>query len=139
MKQASRIWGWLGIGCIIAAVFAGCSRKSGARVDIQAQIAALQSSDTNAVEDACIALAKAGERAAPAVSDLIPLLKSKDEEVRRLAAYALGEIGPKAKAAFPVLQEMLTTEMSRRVQAQIGMSLGNIDASNAPPVIPNIQ
>src|SRR2546422_4025896 len=43
--------------------------------------------------------------AASAVSALIPLLKDTDPEIRRLSAYALGEIGPQAKAATPALKE----------------------------------
>jgi HEAT repeat protein len=37
-------------------------------------------------------------------------LKDKDEEVRRYAAKALGNIGPKAKEAVPALIEALKDE-----------------------------
>ncbi|MBU6400295.1 MAG: HEAT repeat domain-containing protein [Verrucomicrobia bacterium] len=139
MKPASLIPACLGFAVGFLLLVNGCSRNPGARVNVQNQIAALQSSDTNVVEEACIALAMAGERSVPAVPDLIPLLKHKDSEVRRLAAYALGEIGPKAKAAYPALQEVYSADSSRKVQTQAGMSMGSIDPSNAPPVMPNIQ
>jgi HEAT repeat protein len=129
----------VGVTCLVTLFFAACSRDPGARVDVQTQITALKSPDTNAVEDACIELAKAGAKGAPAVSDLIPLLKHKDEEVRRLAAYALQEIGPGAKAALPALQELLGNEPSRKVQMQVTLTLQSIDPKNAPPAMPNIQ
>jgi HEAT repeat protein len=42
-----------------------------------------------------------------AVPDLVDFLRKPDYEYRRLAAYALGKIGPDAKAAVPALLDML--------------------------------
>jgi len=42
-----------------------------------------------------------GAEAKAAVPALMGLLQDKDEQVRTVAATALGEIGPEAKAAVP--------------------------------------
>ena len=108
-----------------------CSKEDAAakKVDVSARIEALKSGDSEARENACIELAKAGPGAAPAVAALIPLLKDNDAEIRRLAAYALGEIGPQAKAALPALAE-LASDPERRVAMQVVNSLRSIDPKN---------
>jgi HEAT repeat protein len=68
---------------------------------------ALKSSEPDAKVNALAELAKAGPDAAPAVPELIPLLKDPDPLTRRLSAYALGQVGPKASAALPALRELL--------------------------------
>src|SRR5256885_8923075 len=79
----------------------------GKNFNVSAMTAALKSDNTETRVNACIELAKAGERAAPAVTALIPLLKDPDPVTRRLAAYALGQVGPKATQAVPALKELL--------------------------------
>ena len=108
-----------------------CSKEDAAanNVDVSPMSEALKSGDSEARENACIELAKAGPRAAPAVAALIPLLKDNDAEIRRLAAYALGEIGPQAKAALPALAE-LANDPERRVVMQVVNSLRSIDPKN---------
>jgi HEAT repeat protein len=56
---------------------------------------------------ASAALVRIGPAAVPA---LIPALSSKDAGVRYLAAEALGEIGPEARAAGPALMRMLARD-----------------------------
>lgn len=110
-------------------LFAACTSKEEAeanKVDVSAMTAGLQSPDKATKVNACIELAKAGERSASAVSALIPLLKDPDAEVRRLAAYALGEIGPAASAALPELKGM-TADPDRDVVLQIVNTLRSID------------
>jgi len=113
------------------AALSGCSKEDAAakKVDVSAMTEALKSGNSEARENACIELAKAGPRAAPAVGALIPLLKDNDAEIRRLAAYALGEIGPQAKAALPALGE-LSNDPDRRVVMQVVNSLRSIDPKN---------
>jgi HEAT repeat protein len=70
--------------------------------------------------DAANALASAGAKAAPAIPALIEALQDSDPLVRRLSAYALGQIGPAAKEAVQPLttamqqgdREMITTSMN---------------------------
>ena len=85
----------------------GCGSKE-EKVDVSSQTQALKSADKDARVNACIELAKAGPKAAPAVPALIPLLKDSDAEVRRLAAYAIMEIGPDAKAAIAPIRELMS-------------------------------
>ncbi|MEW6160705.1 MAG: HEAT repeat domain-containing protein, partial [Verrucomicrobiota bacterium] len=75
-------------------------------------------------------LAGAGENAAPAVSALTEALKDNAPDVRRLAAYALGEIGPKAAPAIPALKELMADRDGTVVQ-QVVNSLRNIDPKAA--------
>ena len=126
MVSLASMFGILGV-----AALSGCSKEDAAakKVDVSAMTEALKSGDTEARENACFELAKAGPRAAPAVAALIPLLKDNDAEIRRLAAYALGEIGPQAKAALPALAE-LANDPERRVAMQVMNSLRSIDPKN---------
>ncbi len=84
----------------------GCGEKA-PKVDVNAQIAALASTTAEGKQDALTELAKAGPAAAPALSKLIPMLKDQDAVTRRLAAYAIGQIGPAAKSALPALNEAM--------------------------------
>src|SRR5207248_10360847 len=106
-----------------------CSKEDAAakKVDVSARIEALKSGDSEARENACIELAKAGPRAAPAVAALIPLLKDNDVEIGRLAAYALGEFGSQAKAALQALAE-LDNDTDRLVGKRVEDYLSGHDA-----------
>src|SRR5262249_54505108 len=55
-------------------------------------------------EDAARGLGQLRERAAPATAALARLLQDRDVELRRAAAGALGQIGPGAKDALPLLK-----------------------------------
>ncbi len=77
------------------------------------------SSDTTPAEEASRTLAKIGE---PAVNGLVLALKSESENVRRLAAKSLGQIGNTQSIA--ILIDLLTDE-SRKVQATAAIALGN--------------
>lgn len=86
---------------------AGCG-ESKPKVDVNAQIQAL-SGTTEAKQDALTALATVGPAALPGLDKFVPLLKDEDHVVRRLAAYAIGSIGPAAKSAVPALKEALAS------------------------------
>lgn len=122
----------LSLPCVLllAALLVGCSKSTDVPADksvnVQAQIAALKSQDKNAVYDACSELGKAGPLAAPAVKDLVRLLKDDDALTRRLAAYALARIGPAAKEALPALEE-LRSDSDREVSQQAESALKAID------------
>jgi HEAT repeat protein len=109
MKNPVRLALSVTLSALMAGAFGACSKdETGAsKVDVTANTAALKSADKDARINACIELAKAGEKAAPAVPALIPLLKDQDALVRRLAAYAIGQVGPKASQAVPALKELL--------------------------------
>jgi HEAT repeat protein len=94
-------------------MLAGCGEKT-AKVDLNAQVSKL-SGDTDAKVDGLAQLATLGAEAAPAISQILPLLKDEDRIVRRTAAYALGSIGPAAKAAVPDLKQMLQTDDREQV------------------------
>lgn len=127
---------------LVPIFFCGCA-KPGDKVDVSTQTTGLKSADRDARVNACIELAKAGPKAAPAVSALIPVLKDPDAEVRRLAAYALMEIGEPAKAAAPTVKEMLN-DPDQLVVRQAVNTLRAIDPTakdlpNAPNVSQGVK
>jgi HEAT repeat protein len=129
MKNSLQITLSLLCGLLLATVLTGCGSKEEApdkSVNVSAQIAALKGPAKETVQNACVELAKAGPLAAPAVSTLIPLLKDNDALTRRLAAYALMEIGPAAKEALPAL-EAIKEDPDRAVAEQVVNSLRLID------------
>lgn len=126
-------------GLLLGLAAAGCSEGEPApkKVDVSAQIAALKG-DNDAKAAALSELAAGGPNAAGAVKEIIPLLKSDDPVVRRLAAYALGQIGAPAKEAVPGLTAMLQDPDGNAVTAAIN-ALRAIDPSKAPAEnIPNV-
>ncbi|MBM3824838.1 MAG: HEAT repeat domain-containing protein [Verrucomicrobia bacterium] len=93
---------------VLLLVFASaCGKKSGADVNIQAEISNLASDNAETRQNACVKLGEAKEAASAGVKPLMAALKDKDALVRRLAAYALGEIGAKAKEAIPALRDAM--------------------------------
>lgn len=92
--------------CLLSAV--GCSKSADGpkAVDVAAQVAQLKG-NADAQANALSELAAGGPNSAPAVNDILPLLKSEDTVIRRLAAYALCQIGPAAKAAVPELKNLM--------------------------------
>ncbi len=126
-------------GLLLGLAAAGCGDSESApkKVDVSAQIAALKG-DNDAKAAALSELAAGGPNAAGAVKEIIPLLKSDDPVVRRLAAYALGQIGASAKEAVPGLTAMLQDPDGNAVTAAIN-ALRAIDPSKAPAEnIPNV-
>jgi HEAT repeat protein len=72
------------------------------------------------------------------VQPLIAALKDSNRDVRRLAAYALGEIGPAAKPAVPTLKAMMDGS-DRAIDNQAANSINSIEAGPAQERIPNVQ
>jgi HEAT repeat protein len=117
---------------IIATLFlsGGCGGDGGdatKKVDVAAQVAALKGS-SDAKQAALSELAAGGKNSTAAVNDIVPLLKDEDAVVRRLAAYALGQIGPAAKVAIPSLKAMLTETDINSVTAAVN-AINSIDPS----------
>ncbi len=110
---------------------AGCGGGGGpkTKVNVSKAIEDLKGTDEVAKENACIDIATAKD--ASAVSALVPLLKDPNPELRRLAAYALGEIGPKAKEALAEVK-LLLGDPDRKVQMQAVNSVHFIDPSSTP-------
>ena len=126
-------------GLVLGMVVVGCGDGEPApkKVDVSAQVAALKG-DNDAKAAALAELAAGGPNSAGAVKEIIPLLKSEDPVLRRLAAYALGEIGAPAKDAVPGLTAMLQDPDGNAVTAAIN-ALRAIDPSKAPAEnIPNV-
>lgn len=95
------------LSACLASLLVACSAKK-SQVDVQAQIQALKSADATARQNAAVELASAGPAAAPAVPALTEALKDPDPLVRRLACYALYEIGREhAASAIPEVTKLL--------------------------------
>lgn len=92
--------------CVLLISGCGKSEDGPKAVDVAAQVAQLKG-NTDAQANALSELAAGGPNSAGAVTDIIPLLKSEDTVIRRLAAYALYQIGPAAKAAVPDLKALM--------------------------------
>lgn len=106
-------------------------------IDVAAQVAALKG-DGEAKAAALTELAAGGPNAAAAVKDIIPLLKDDDAVNRRLAAYALSQIGKPAKAAVPDLTQLMQDSDPGCVTAAVN-ALRAIDPSKAPAEnMPNV-
>lgn len=69
-----------------------------------------------------------GQDAAIAVSDLVRCLKHRQASVRRSAAIALGQIGPKAEMAVPDLS-LLKEDDSLQVREAVNEALSLISIS----------
>ena len=78
------------------------------------------------------ALARHG---AAAVPGLIEVLKEGNAEVQIQAMSALGQIGPAAKAAVPVLSEGLTETSDDKLAAASAQALGRIGAAGMPVLL----
>jgi HEAT repeat protein len=96
-----------------------------AKANIEKLRADLKSPDSNVRQEACAELAKAKQNAAPALPDLIAALNDTDPIVRRLAAYALGEMGSAAKSAVPELQKHVA-DPDLSVMQNVGIALRSI-------------
>jgi HEAT repeat protein len=132
MNTLIRLMTVLSVFLLATGFLAGCSKEpSKPDVDVNAQIQALKSSDANARAGACTALAASGPKSAAAVPALTEALKDSDPLVRRLAAYALMEIGPEhAKSAVPAVGPLLR-DPDRDVQQQAVNTLRILDPENA--------
>ncbi len=116
---------------VLGAGTLGCSQSSEPlqKVDVAAQVAGLKGND-DAKTAALTELAAGGKNSAAAVDEIIPLLKSEDPVIRRLAAYALGQIGPSAKAALPALTALMQDSDRNAVTAALN-AIRAIDTSKA--------
>ena len=65
------------------------------------------------------------------VEELIQAFQDDDWEVRRNAAYALGEIGPEAKGAVPALIQALQNQDEVGVRVSVAYALEQIGTSEA--------
>jgi HEAT repeat protein len=88
------------------------------KIDVAAQVAGLKG-DLDAKTAALAELAAGGPNAASAVPEVTALLKDADPVVRRLAAYALGQVGPGAKSAKDALKEATQDSDSTVVMAAV--------------------
>lgn len=88
------------------------------KIDVAAQVAGLKG-DLDAKTAALAELAAGGPNSAPAVTEITALLKDPDPVVRRLAAYALNQVGPGAKSAKEALKELMQDNDSTVVMAAV--------------------
>jgi HEAT repeat protein len=82
---------------------------------------------SNVRSNAALSLAKVG---APAIPHLLEALRDKDAEVRRLAAWSLGEHNPKRKDVLPALQTA-SKDTDPNVREYALSSMGIIDSENS--------
>src|SRR5262245_78189 len=71
------------------------------------------------------------------VPEYVKALKSKNADVRKQVALALGDLGSKARAAVPALREALL-DSDEAVQAAVAKALGQIDSENKDPEKPDV-
>jgi HEAT repeat protein len=138
MKMLSR-WTSFALATVTTALLlVGCEQQGGMEqkadknIDVNAAIVGLKSGDKEKMISACTELGQAREYAAPAVDDLIAALKNDDPLVRRLAAYALGQIGPKAIKAVPALKQTMESDSDITVMPACVNALRAIDPKSAP-------
>jgi HEAT repeat protein len=81
---------------------------------VPALIDALHDPDQEVRAQAAQALARMGNRAAPAVDALVEALNDPNEDVRRGAARALGQIGSEAEQAVPALINAIRDPRNKR-------------------------
>jgi HEAT repeat protein len=67
-----------------------------------------------------------------AIPALIDILKDEVEIVRIEAAAALGEIGPKAKAALPALEKLVSSDPHAQVRDVAAKAIRQIRGDDAP-------
>ena len=91
----------------------------------------LSSDDVGVRNNAALVMILFGEKAAPATEALTTLLADQNPDVRRHAVTALGEIGPKAKAATETLFKSAEKDENPTVRAIAGRSLFRVDAGRA--------
>lgn len=82
---------------------------------------------------ACVALVRMGPRATAAVSDLVPIGRNTGESnaFRETAILALGQIGPLASPAFPMLQEVLREPPCPQLRQEVFSALAAIATPEA--------
>jgi HEAT repeat protein len=120
---------------LVGALLIGCGSKdetAAKKVDVAAQVSQLKG-NSDAKAGALTELAAGGPNSAGAVNDIIPLLKDDDHVVRRLAAYALCQIGPAAKAALPALKELMNDPDTSTGTTALN-AINAIDPANAGAV-----
>lgn len=76
-----------------------------------------------------------GTLGAPAVPVLIDLLKDDDPALRRMAGYALGQIGPEGRPAVPTLIEALRRLPDREAREHIAGALAGTGADAVGPLV----
>ena len=135
MKLPGGIFQGALLSTIVVVILCGCGPKdenAPKKIDVSAQVAHLKG-DADAKNTALTELAAGGPNAASAVQDIIPLLKDEDHVVRRLAAYALGQIGPAAKAAVPALKELINdpdqSTMTTVINALNAIAPGSVEGT----------
>ena len=132
-------WCILALSAVALVVVTGCGQDGNPapkKVDVAAQVAALKGNG-DAKATALAELAAGGPNASAAATDVIALLKDEDPVVRRLAAYALGQMGPAAKAAIPELTARLQ-DNDRNVVTAVMNAIRAIDPSKVPgEAVPN--
>ena len=127
------------LSVFVGVLMAGCGEHH-EKVNIEAQRQALKAPGSEARAQACIELAKAGPSAAPAVKELIAVTSDPDPTTRKLAAYALGQIGSAAKEAVPRLKEMMDKDQDRDVYSATVNALRAIDpAAAGGATVPNVS
>ena len=99
--------------------------------------AMLSDQDPEVQARGALGLSRAGPEARAAVSELIPLLKSRSALARQNAALALAAVGPEAASAVPALTEALK-DPEWAVRRQAAMALGAIGPA-AKPAAPALQ
>jgi HEAT repeat protein len=132
-------------GLLTLLLLAGCSSASRPAGEAEAKLSVseltdrLKSDDVQKRLGAVHGLRRHGSDAAPALSELLRLLKHDSEiSIRQGAAQALGEIGPAAASAVPELIRVMLNETDAPLRRQAAAALGKLGAA-AKPALPALR
>ena len=91
----------------------------------------IKSVRTNALDEA----AQLGPAAAPLVEPIMDMLTDADKQIRAKAAFGLGKLGAKARAAIPTLVDMLNEDADETARAAAARALGQIGVCNKAAIV----
>jgi HEAT repeat protein len=116
---------------VVTGALTGCNKEAAApKVDLNAQLQTLKGTDQNARMNALVAIGSMKEAAAPAIPDMLATMKDPDPDVRRLAAWVIQQVGPKAASSKPQLEALLQQESDQRAGMQIMNTIRDIDPNS---------
>lgn len=110
-------------------------RLGGMKQPDASRVAARALADSSAIVRATAAQAILSLPSNEAAALLVPLLRDRDEFVRREAAYALGRNGSAGADVVQILISALETDKKSSVRGAAAVALGQLGASDAAPAL----
>lgn len=106
---------------------------SGDTKTIEALIAELGDPDQSVRAGAAFKLMERGDEAAPAVEALAQVVKDGGVVAPMYAAQTLGDLGPAAEAALPVLKDALLHRRNREIVSTLTVAIQKIEGRFSGP------